>query len=1356
MSVQPEAGQASIDLVGVGETMWTFATADLAPLAEGRYWATHPAGAESNVAAGVAALGLDAGWIGRVGADAFGRAVLDELDALGVDCSRAVVDENRPTGLMFKGAVLSERCEIDYRRDGSAGSALSAEDLDADYVASARAVHVTGITACLSEAAAGAAVRALELAEGLRSFDPNIRPQLWREDRAPVVRRLIALADVCFCGLDDAALLTGTAEPEDAARALAGLGPATVILTLGSRGALALEDGRFTRVAPRPVEIVDPVGAGDAFAAGFLAARLRGEPLEAALEQGARMGADATRTLAAVEQRASFLNPAHAGQRLGGLEGLGDHRDADAPVAVDRRQQHLVCRRVVLQRQLEEAKRPAGAAGAPAAPVRQDERLLGPRSGRLDLAARRLHEGEREHPTRLGGLTPGLDGDVVRLDRQRGSALPVAGCELQLGEQPQRHVDRRVAGRAAPLAQLLEQRPCADELVRLDTELRRRQPKRLLGELRSGRHRTARSRARRRVRKARRRLGIGTLRREGQMPRALLGIRDDGGQATVHGPPHSRRRGGGEGRDEQRVREGDQVAPELDHARLDRLLEIAVRPLPGAGGELHHRDSRAGQRSGVQERLSRGRRKLREPGLDELAQVCRHGQRLARNRLDAGPLERPGQLEREKRVAARRLVDAQEREARKREAEPAADELVEPRGAEGSDRETFDPVAERQGELVRLGVLARQSYGGQNADRLLVQAPAGEREHAGGGLVEPLDVVDGDEHRAGGREDAKAAEEGGRDRPVVRWGPARLRQQQRNLERLPLGRWQLRERRSGHLAEQISEPGEPELRLGLSRAGREHRDASQVRTLDPLPPEASLADPRLTLQEEPAGSSFETREEPVQARELRLPADEVLGCAHRSTVALASGAHKLLEPQRVPSRESVPAGPAYADSARLSAPCTGRRDIVIIATIPNVLAREEGPMSRRRSLVVILGILVVLAATAASSSLGSGTHQKAASGTVVLSGWGASPDELKLLKAVIRGFEKTYPQIKVDYQPVTGDYVPTMLAKFAARKPPDVFYIDSNVFLDWVTQGLLEPLDSYAQKSKFSSAPFFPSLLAGFQYKGKTYGYPKDWSPLAMEVNSDLAKKAGVNPAKIKTWADLTAAAKKLQPVMSGGAKPICLNPSWDRALAFVYQNNGSFLNASKTKATINSPAALAAMNFYVGLIRQGLADIPAKLSVGWCGEALGKQKAAIVFEGNWMFPFMSSTFPNVHFATQQMLMKKQHGNLGFTVSYSMAKDSQNKDAAWQLIRYLVGKPGMKTWTSKGLALPSRKDVAPVSGRTAFLQDAPAAHPWQFAPKFSQVIDTANNELSAVIEGKETVAQMLKKISDTANSTLGS
>jgi multiple sugar transport system substrate-binding protein len=411
-------------------------------------------------------------------------------------------------------------------------------------------------------------------------------------------------------------------------------------------------------------------------------------------------------------------------------------------------------------------------------------------------------------------------------------------------------------------------------------------------------------------------------------------------------------------------------------------------------------------------------------------------------------------------------------------------------------------------------------------------------------------------------------------------------------------------------------------------------------------------------------------------------------------------------------------------------------------------------MRGRQGFVAVLFVtLLVGLSIFAGAGQGSGSKSEVASGTVVLSGWASSPQETALLRQVIRGFERTFPQIKVDYQPISGDYVAAMLAKFSARRPADVFYVDSNVILDWVTQGLIEPLDPYVTKSKFSTKPFYPTLLNGFKHEGKTYGFPKDWSPLAMEVNNAHAAQAGVRPTTITNWSTLTAAAKKLQPVVSGG-RAICLSASWDRALAFVHQNGGSFLNQAKTQATVNTPAVRQAMNFYVGLIKQGLAGTPAQLGVDWCGEALGKGKAAIVFEGNWLFPYISTTFPDVKFTTVRMIQQKTHGNLAFTVSYSLARDSQNKEAAWQLIRYLVGKPGMKTWTSKGLALPSRSDVAPAAGRQPFLADAAFARPWQFAPQFSKVIDTANNELTGVIEGKTSVDAMLKKVHDTANDAL--
>ncbi len=339
---------------------------------------------------------------------------------------------------------------------------------------------------------------------------------------------------------------------------------------------------------------------------------------------------------------------------------------------------------------------------------------------------------------------------------------------------------------------------------------------------------------------------------------------------------------------------------------------------------------------------------------------------------------------------------------------------------------------------------------------------------------------------------------------------------------------------------------------------------------------------------------------------------------------------------------------------------------------------------------------------------------------------------------------------------ILNPYPEQMLAKFAARKPPDVFYVDSNVFPDWQTQGLLEPLDSYIKSTHFSTKAFFPKLLDGFKGSdGKLYGLPKDWSPLAMQYNTAMFAKAGIKSPP-KTWAQLKADAQKLKAKggLSGNARPVCLDADWARLLAFIYQNKGTFINASKTKATVNSPAVRQTVEFWVGLDKAKLAGRHADLGAGWCGEALGKEKAAIAFEGNWVVPFMADQFPDVKYKIAPMIKNKAQGNLAFTVSYSMARNSSHKKEAWTLLSYLTGKQGMKIWTSKGLALPSRKDVAPVAGRGAFLKAAGAARAWQFAPGFDKVITIAGNELTAVYEGKESIATMLKKVQDAANAAL--
>ncbi len=381
-------------------------------------------------------------------------------------------------------------------------------------------------------------------------------------------------------------------------------------------------------------------------------------------------------------------------------------------------------------------------------------------------------------------------------------------------------------------------------------------------------------------------------------------------------------------------------------------------------------------------------------------------------------------------------------------------------------------------------------------------------------------------------------------------------------------------------------------------------------------------------------------------------------------------------------------------------------------------------------LVLAFFTVVVTGATAAGSG-------KAQATTVTLSGWSSSPEENDLLTQVVATFNRTHPNIKVDYTIIQGDYPTAMTARFAAHNPPDVFYVDSSKFPEWARQGVLQPLNSYITKSKYNTAAFIPGLLNAFKAGKTIYGFPKDWSPLAMEINLSMLTTAGVKVPT--TWAQLRSVAQKMassNAVPNG--KPICLPADWARMLPFIFQNKASL-------ATIQSPAAAAAVNFYVGLIKSGLAATPDKLGAGWCGEALGKQTAAIIFEGNWALPYMKSTFSQVRYGAFPMVKGKTGGNLGFTVSYSMAKDAKNKQAAWTLLSWLTGNVGQKLWISKGLALPSRTDLKPVGGRKAFIAAAPYVHGWGF-PNFSDTYTLMNNDLQAVIGGSKTTAQMLADV----------
>ena len=392
-----------------------------------------------------------------------------------------------------------------------------------------------------------------------------------------------------------------------------------------------------------------------------------------------------------------------------------------------------------------------------------------------------------------------------------------------------------------------------------------------------------------------------------------------------------------------------------------------------------------------------------------------------------------------------------------------------------------------------------------------------------------------------------------------------------------------------------------------------------------------------------------------------------------------------------------------------------------------------------KRLVLVLGLLAVVVLLAATAQAGMKTQKVT---NVTFAGWSSGPDEDALDQQMANAFNATHKNIHVSWTVINGNYGDVMTARFAAHNSPDVFYVDSSVIGSWEKQGVIQPLNSFVSKSHYNTKAFYPKLLGAFKRGQTIYGFPKDWSPLATEVNNSLFARAGVKVPK--TWAQLRSAAKTM--VQKGVAKhPICLSADWARMGAFMYQNGGSL-----TK-NLTSTANAAAVNFYVGLLKSGLAYTPP--SGSWCGQELGQGHAAIIFEGNWVLPYMKSTYPNVHYGVRPMVKGKANGNLAFTVSWSMAKDSKNKQAAWTVLSWLVGKKGEKLWMSKGLALSPRSDVKSIGGRGPFLAAAPYAHGWGFGnPFFANAYTVMGNDLNAVISGSKSTQQML---SDVAKALKG-
>lgn len=373
---------------------------------------------------------------------------------------------------------------------------------------------------------------------------------------------------------------------------------------------------------------------------------------------------------------------------------------------------------------------------------------------------------------------------------------------------------------------------------------------------------------------------------------------------------------------------------------------------------------------------------------------------------------------------------------------------------------------------------------------------------------------------------------------------------------------------------------------------------------------------------------------------------------------------------------------------------------------------------------------------------------------IQLMGWSSSESENIRLQEIVDNFNEANADVKVTLNQVP-EYDTTLAKALAANEAPEVFYVDSFRFQDLLQAGALAPIGDKLTDTE----DFYPSLAAAFTAEEQLYCPPKDFSTLALQINTKFLEEAGIEKAPT-TWDELYEAAKAMT---KGDRVGMVVPTDPARFIAFLYQAGGEMTDAEFTKMTINSEEGKAALEFYTKLLIDGVAKTPAQLGAGWPGEAFSKELAAMSFEGNWMVPFMADQAPTVEYTVAELPAGPSgtKATMAFTVCYGVAASAtgDKQAAAIKFVDYITGAEGMKAWTDLGLAMPTRASLregwlAEFEVQKAFLDGAEYARKWAFVPGWNAVNDKINEQIQQVVAGEITIEDALAAIESTGNSVL--
>lgn len=312
-------------------------------------------------------------------------------------------------------------------------------------------------------------------------------------------------------------------------------------------------------------------------------------------------------------------------------------------------------------------------------------------------------------------------------------------------------------------------------------------------------------------------------------------------------------------------------------------------------------------------------------------------------------------------------------------------------------------------------------------------------------------------------------------------------------------------------------------------------------------------------------------------------------------------------------------------------------------------------------------------------------------------GAAGNPTEQQLYIDGAERFQEAFPGVTLTFEPI-NDYQTSIKAAMAGGTGPDVFLLDGELMGAFAPEGLLLPLDDAMQQAGLQASDYHELLIELYQQDDQTLGIPKDFNPVVLFVNNQMAQDAGVDPNNIKTWDDMKNAAQS----MTKGEGPgktygVCLNSDILRSGAFIFQNGNEMIQDNK--AVLNDDKAVQAIEFWKSFKDDGTGELYTEMGKTWCGEAFSSQTAAMVLEGGWLIPFMADPAngaTDVEY-TAVPLPKPEGGQDAtwlFTNGFAANAKSQFPKAAAAAAVFLAGPDNQQEVLKSGLASPSLKALA--------------------------------------------------------------